>query len=420
LDFPIDELHYELQKQIGWLRRFRFGKPAEAGWISGGWARGCLWEKRVLGISYSCQQHFKCKTGVTHTVCEKMNLSAVPVIDIGAFRVSGAEEGSPIEARRSKVALQVKCACEQAGFFYVQNHGIPSALIREVFQMSRIFFERLNDDQKNSVDARTNPVFRGYISQATGLHTCNSEENDAYGEAGAPNKDHKESFTIGADTRAADQQAFASPMHGENSWPDEAMLEGGSLKGFRTTLEAYWRAMMELSRIISLALARSLALRPASTVVGEKDSFFLPYLTDPCAQMVLLRYPVQRDREKESTIGSPSKRLELETNTSTEPAAKKLKCSEQKCGKQNERRHKIGCGAHTDCGFLTILATDTIPGLQVCDIQRYIPSSLPHLLPSSLSHLLPSSLHHLLTSVSRCNMLTASQVRMAMAGSTCQ
>lgn len=255
-----------------------------------------------------------------------MNLAAVPVIDIAPFCSTKPD----LEARKSEVAKEVKTACEKCGFFYVQNHGIPPALIRDVFRLSRIFFEELSAEQKNSVDARSSEAFRGYISQTTGLHTCNPKENEAFGSP-RNQKDHKESFTIGADS-CSEGGSFSSPMHGENNWPDETSCP--QLEGFRSTLEAYWRAMLELSRAISQALARSLSL--------TADDFFLPYLTDPCAQMVLLRYPVA-----DSNLLIETKKRKRSTN-----------------------EKKIGCGAHTDCGFLTILATDTLPGLQVQHADR--------------------------------------------------
>jgi hypothetical protein len=114
-----------------------------------------------------------------------MNLSAVPIIDIGPFRASlSTAEGC--EERRAEVAAEMKNACEQAGFFYVQNHGVPRSLIREVFRMSRIFFEELSVEQKNTVDARKSAAFRGYIrcvdlvtgcilGQVTRMHLARSQ-----------------------------------------------------------------------------------------------------------------------------------------------------------------------------------------------------------------------------------------------------
>eukprot|EP00501_MAST-03F_sp_TOSAG23-6_P000304 GSMAST32.ASY1.ANO1.311.1 assembled CDS len=77
----------------------------------------------------------------------------------------------------------------------------------------------------------------------------------------------------------------------------------------------YFEAMLNLSRRIAKLLALSL---------GLDSTFFTSRLKQPCAQMVLLRYPG--------------------------------------CSKENMIDE--GCGAHTDCGFLTILAQGA-PGLEV-------------------------------------------------------
>merc|ERR1712178_98179 len=83
-------------------------------------------------------------------------------------------------------------------------------------------------------------------------------------------------------------------------------------------VKGYWNSLLELSRSIARCLALSLEL---------DEFYFEKALTDPCAQMVMLRYFVED------------------------------------FGSDNER---TGCGPHTDCGFLTILQQQIgTQGLQV-------------------------------------------------------
>lgn len=116
--------------------------------------------------------------------------------------------------------------------------------------------------------------------------------------------DLKESFTIGA-------VDGGTPMHGPNQWPN-----GELLPNFEAALMTYWNSLLNtvVGRLLP-AMAHSLELQ-------DKD-FFVKDCDSPVAQMVLLRYPATEEPE--------------------------------------QRR---GCGTHTDCGFMTILACDQ-PGLQV-------------------------------------------------------
>lgn len=109
-------------------------------------------------------------------------------------------------------------------------------------------------------------------------------------------------------------------MHGPNVWPD-----AHDLPGWQQQVQAYFNAMLDLSRVIARGLALSLSL---------PETFFTDKMRDPVAQLLLLRYP------------PPPKQ---------QPAAP---------GNGQEQQY-VGCGAHTDCGFLTILAQDDVPGLQV-------------------------------------------------------
>ncbi|GBF97419.1 hypothetical protein Rsub_09585 [Raphidocelis subcapitata] len=118
--------------------------------------------------------------------------------------------------------------------------------------------------------------------------------------------DTKESFLLGA-------EGSASPMHGANPWPPAPLLPG-----WQGRVRAYFAAALDLSRAVSRGLALAL---------GLPESFFADRMRDPVAQLLLLRYPAPPGGAR--------------------------------------RGRGRGCGEHTDCGFLTILAQDDVPGLEV-------------------------------------------------------
>ena len=56
----------------------------------------------------------------------------IPVIDYGPYFAGDAAALTPL-------AAQVRHACENIGFFYATNHGVPQALIDRAFAASRAF-----------------------------------------------------------------------------------------------------------------------------------------------------------------------------------------------------------------------------------------------------------------------------------------
>jgi len=240
-------------------------------------------------------------------------LLSLPVIDLAPLLEEPLLEENKIRSitpAQRELAIQVRKGCMEHGFFYIKNHGIPSHLTKRMFESSRSLF-KLPAQEKDALSSKKSDLFRGYISTSDGLHTCNSSMKDKMG------LDQKESFTLGAENEF-DGGESKSPMHGANQWPREELLPE-----FESTMKEYWDAQLKLCRIVARALALSLDLNL---------KFFDPYLTDPVAQMVLLKY------------------------------APRPKSMDESCTKRN-----LGCGEHTDCGFLTILAQDSVPGLEVLD-----------------------------------------------------
>jgi isopenicillin N synthase-like dioxygenase len=128
-------------------------------------------------------------------------------------------------------------------------------------------------------------------------------------ESGRP--DYKEAFDMALELSADDPEVLAGkPYRGGNLWP--------AIPGWREILLSYYDACWALGRRIHRGFALDL---------GIKESFFDDKLNAPLAVLRVLHYPsrpMTGDRDPES-----------------------------------------GAGTHTDYGNLTILATDTVAGLQV-------------------------------------------------------
>lgn len=186
-----------------------------------------------------------------------------------------------------RVADQLRETCINVGFFFVKDHGCSLDVQQDALQQCRKLFA---SEIKNDYPAHKSPLWRGYNSTDSSSHSCTPDDRG---------KDYKESFTIGA-------EGDASPMHGANPWPTPEFEKG---------MRDYWKSLLET---VAPRLCQALALS-----LGKPKDFFLQYIQDPVAQMVLLYYPKRRSIEDAR-----------------------------------------GCGAHTDCGFLTILLQDQ-PGLQI-------------------------------------------------------
>ena len=121
--------------------------------------------------------------------------------------------------------------------------------------------------------------------------------------------DHKEAFNVGLDLAPSDLEVVAGkPFRGVNLWPDTP--------GFRDTALAYFNAVWGLGCDLHLSIAADLGL-PADYFADKFDR--------PMATLRLLHYP-PRDAA---------------------------------------RAERLGGGAHTDYGSITLLSTDDAGGLEV-------------------------------------------------------
>jgi isopenicillin N synthase-like dioxygenase len=216
-----------------------------------------------------------------------MDFAEIPVIDIAALR--GGRSDCVDE-----VAADISGASETAGFFYVTGHGVAEAKIAAIFEAAHWFFST-PQAVRDALDVATSPNFRGYVPM---------------GIVG-PDKPRRmlEAFQMMLELPAEDPDALAGNiMFGPNRWPDAA-------PAFRAAMEAYFDAMMELTRLLLSAFSRAL---------GLPDDFFQKHFRKPLTQLRLLHYPPQ----------PPDSDAE-------------------------------GVEAHTDTGAFTILMQDEVGGLEV-------------------------------------------------------
>ena len=204
-------------------------------------------------------------------------------------------------AARRRVADEIGAACVDIGFFYIVKHGVPQSLIDATFAEAKRFFD-LPAEKKAEIAIENSPVHRGYF--ALGGENLDPAKQK---EAG----DFKEGLKIGRHLEADHPLVQAGiALHGPNQWPSD-------LPGWRKAMQAYFDALSDLGHDIMRAFALALAL---------PEDFFDDKLDLPMATVGPLHYPPQSGPISEA---------------------------------------RIGAGAHTDFGCLTILAQDPAGGLQV-------------------------------------------------------
>jgi isopenicillin N synthase-like dioxygenase len=225
-----------------------------------------------------------------HTAAAK----AIPVIDYGPYF---AGETGVLE----RLAGQVAHACENVGFFYALNHGVPDALIEGAFAAARRFFA-LPREEKLALKLNENNI--GYLPINASVQAASTVH-----QATRPNQN--ESFFISHDRGPDHPDVVAGkPLRGRNQWPAD-------VPGLRTDMTAYFHALGAMGDRM---------LPPFAVALGMPADFFAPYFADEAhANLRFLHYPPQ-DTTEDNTFGQ---------------------------------------GPHTDNSFMTALARTEVPGLAV-------------------------------------------------------
>lgn len=164
----------------------------------------------------------------------------LPIVDLGPYLA-----GEP--GAREKLAAQLRFCCEEIGFFYIENHGIPETLIDQTFNEAKRFHDQPLDAK---LKLRSNPYDSGYMPIGGSITKSSSVNNNT-----KPNIN--EAYFIGRDRAPDDPEVVARlKLRGMNQWPDEA-----DLPNFRANTTAYVNAMTDLGHKMVQAYAVALGLR---------------------------------------------------------------------------------------------------------------------------------------------------------------
>jgi isopenicillin N synthase-like dioxygenase len=218
----------------------------------------------------------------------------IPVIDYGPY--FAAEPGA-----LTRLAKQVRHACENIGFLYVLNHGVPQGTIDRGFAASKRF-HALPIEEKLKLRLNENNI--GYMPMNASVQAASTVH-----KATKPNQN--ESFFISHDRDENHPDVRAGiPLRGRNQWPDNQ-------PGLRQDMMAYFHALSVMCDRTLPAFAVALDMPP--------DTFAPFFANEPHINLRFLHYPPQPDTS-ENTFGT---------------------------------------APHTDNSFMTALARTDVPGLAI-------------------------------------------------------
>jgi isopenicillin N synthase-like dioxygenase len=244
---------------------------------------------------------------IKRTPLRDARLDEIPVIDVsGIFSASLAE--------RQAAADQIHNAATNSGFFYVKNHGVPSAVVDAAHKSSLEFF-RQSEELKEKANATRSGSFQGWKPPNT--QRINATESI----------DVRESFSFRYnpkyDPKVCDNlEEIPDEIKTCLTSNDFPWEQTSNLPAFKEDIIAYWQAGLSLARhlVHSFALALSLP-----------EDYFDPKVSVPDASVAINYYPPMPPH-------SPSSEITEE---------------------------QVSIGSHTDFQLFTILWQDSVGGLQV-------------------------------------------------------
>ncbi|KAG8907719.1 hypothetical protein FRB99_002515 [Tulasnella sp. 403] len=182
---------------------------------------------------------------------------SIPIIDIGNMTNSDFR-------LRKDVAMKIRDACINVGFFYITNHGVDQSLIDSVVAQAKRFFD-LPLENKMLIDISKSKNFKGY-TPVLGENVNPENRGDLH-----------EGFDMGWEDPQTGSTDWTGDMGGDNVWPSD-------IPGFREELLRYYYTIVHLGKTLFRLFALALEL---------PEDFFNDKTKRPAAIMRLLHYPPQ-------------------------------------------------------------------------------------------------------------------------------
>ncbi|MER9445770.1 isopenicillin N synthase family oxygenase [Mesorhizobium sp. M0340] len=171
-----------------------------------------------------------------------------------------------VNATRREERQRLQMACEEFGFFYLVEHGIPKEQITQAIEASRRFFalpQSIKERYGHAAQGMYPTIARGY-SRLRGeiLHP----------EAGP---DPKEVFDLGIDSEG-DRRPFA----GSTRFPDDALAPG------------FARSLLALQTTVLDGVVPQLGTALAD-LIGMEEGWFPRHFSPPTLGQRVIRYPAR-------------------------------------------------------------------------------------------------------------------------------
>ena len=193
----------------------------------------------------------------------------IPLIDISDFYSSDLE-------KQKSIAWELHKAARETGFFYVEGHKVPLALMDAQLDLAKKYFSQ-PDDVKMECYSKNWEIVRGYEPIAAQIL-----------DEGSP-ADLKEGFVIGNDLSPSHPYVSKKvPNCGPNQWPH-------SPTGFKEQYNEYLHHVTGLAKDLIEILALSLNL--------PRD-YFAEGLDEPMIFSRLLHYPEQLNHGEKNQLGA--------------------------------------------------------------------------------------------------------------------
>lgn len=189
----------------------------------------------------------------------KLDFREVPMVDIGAL--GGADDAAVIR--------EIARVCQDVGFMYVCNHGVPQSVLDDLVAQAKLFFD-LPVREKMSAAVEKSPQFRGYLPL------------EYTGDEGPEGRNLQEGFMI-----MQDRPLGTVPLHGPNQWPQ-------ALPSLRAPMMRYFVELEKLARRMLPGFAAAL---------GLAADFFAPFHDQAMTTLKLNHYPPQPAMTEGEMIG---------------------------------------------------------------------------------------------------------------------